>query len=83
MKYKVFTNDVGPSRYSCLSAVEAKSDHSALLKAVEIARPYAPVKVLAVPVVRLDEAFVRGSDISPTGLRLRRGAFFRWGAKIR
>ncbi len=82
MKYKIFTNDVGPSGYSCLSVVEAKSDHAALVKAVEIARPYAPVKVLAVPVVRLDEAFVRGSNISPTGLRLRRGAFLQWGAKI-
>lgn len=85
MQYIVFINDGGPSGYSCLFQIEAKSDRSALMRACDIARRFAPVKVLAIPRSRLDEAFVRGSEASPTGLtglRPRRGVFTTWGARI-
>jgi hypothetical protein len=83
MKYRVFTNDVGPNGYSCFRCIEAKSDHAALSKAADITRRFAPVKVLAVPITRLDEAFVEGSETAPSGLRLKRGAFGAWGTMIK
>jgi hypothetical protein len=82
MNYKIYTNDVGPNGYSCYGSIESKSGHSALAKAARMVRRFAPVKVLAVPESRFDEAFVKGSGISPTGLRLRRGTFEAWGALL-
>jgi hypothetical protein len=49
-RYRIFTNDVGPSQFSCLECcVAASSDSAALVKAMDMVKKFAPCKVLAIP----------------------------------
>lgn len=48
MKYRLFTNDVGPEQFSALRDIDANSDAAALTEARKVAE-YLQCKVLAIP----------------------------------
>lgn len=78
MKYRIFTNDVGPHGYSAFKEVEASSQKEADTKAVKLTMNLAldyrrkdpTLRVLVIPSDKIDESFTIGSGMSPTGLRL-------------
>ena len=53
MKYRIFTNDVGPNAYSALQDIEAKNLEAAKIEAAGIAGMYA-CKALVLPHDRKD-----------------------------
>lgn len=84
MTYRIFTNDVGlrMDGYSCLKTIDAGSDGRALRKALLLAAPLAPVKILAIPDNKLDECFVHGSYTDEGGLKPLKGVFGKYGRRI-
>ncbi len=52
MKYRIFTNDVGPNKYSCLRVIEARSNDEAARKAA-LRIPFR-CKMLVIPDNRRD-----------------------------
>lgn len=81
-RYQVYTNDVGPNGYSQYTDVRAKSDSDAIRKARNMAPPFFPVRILAIPSDAVKDAFVAGSGTSPKGLCPRKGVFSKWGTEI-
>ena len=84
MRYRIFTNDVGPRRtgYSCLTSLAAASDVEALNRAEAMVRRCAPVKVLAIREDLVDVSFRRGPGASSGGLKPLAGVFKRSGRSI-
>ena len=80
MKYRVFTNDVGPSGFSCFGFVEANSDGEAKEKAAVAVIHFAPVKVVAIPDGRND-LYTGGTD--PRGIRFSPEVFRKYGAIVK
>lgn len=65
MKYKIYTNDIGPFRFSCLKTITAKSDSAAEARAIRIIENLPtsgeyPARVLWIPAQAEDDAHPHG-----------------------
>lgn len=80
MKYRVFTNDVGPHGFSCLKVIDAPSDEAAMTKAARLAGRFAPVKVLAIPDTLVATLGRGGTD--PGGMKFSPATFQKYGALV-
>lgn len=81
MRYRVFTNDVGPSGFSCYGFVNASSDGEAKEKAaLEVIR-FAPVKVVAIPAARADLGV--GYQDPKRGVRFSPEVFRKYGVTVK
>lgn len=79
-KYRVFTNDCGPNRYSCLDVIEAKSQRNAVSIAARKVERFAPVKMVVMPDGLVSTLFV-GDE--PEGGRFKSPAISRYGYVIK